>query len=148
LSLFSCPAMFFALHSQPGFVHSPAARSTSSSWESGVMLSRTLLALLAAALLAATAAAQTVISVNPISQSGPNPDNGAPLPSSSVAGVVPVSNWNNIQGNGTFASLVNNTGVATAATLSVAGSTNNWSVTGVPATGDGSMMQGYLDNSP
>jgi hypothetical protein len=51
-------------------------------------------------------------------------------------------------GNGTFGSLVNSAGATTAASLTVSGSTNNYSVANVPATGDGSMMQGYLDNSP
>jgi len=87
-----------------------------------------------------------VISMNFDGQSG----TGTPGAVTGVAGSVPVGNWNNSgAGNGGNAGpldLVDDSGVATGATVnwSVA---NHWTTNGSDSSGgDAQMMQGYLDN--
>lgn len=78
-------------------------------------------------------------------------DGAINMPTASIAGAVPVANWNNSpQANAntnTGFALVNEFGVATTATADWQSGGASWSVvhTGTAAAGDLEMMTGYLD---
>src|SRR5262245_7110140 len=93
------------------------------------------------------------VSINFTATGGPNP--GANLQPSEVAGFVPLANWNNVDAsNATTSNLINHTGASTGVSVTIAGSTNSWSIpaANLPSSGgvttpDGKMMQGYVDTS-
>ena len=73
--------------------------------------------------------------------------NGVAMASSEVAGVLPLSNWNNAEGasSGSPMSLTDSTGNATTATVSWRAD-DTWLESIADQPGDVRMMRGYLDN--
>jgi hypothetical protein len=101
------------------------------------------------------AAGQTGIGINFVAPANTNGLGNTvditPLNPTDAAGVVPLTNWNNVNATSplTTNNLINNSGMTTGVSVAVSGSTNAWASnpTTPATTPNGKMMQGYLDNT-